>query len=187
MAEIKLLISDFDGTLVNTFEANYLAYKEAFSFAGITLQLDDYKSCFGLRFDAFMNSIGVTDNMIKETIRRVKGEVYPNYFSYLKVNKPLLEMLYSFKKQGGMTAIASTARRKNLMNALSYIGAIDAFSYILAGEDVINGKPNPEIYNKVLSYFNVHPNEALVFEDSNVGFNAAISAGISFIRVNCNE
>ena len=37
MSQIKLLVTDFDGTLVDTFEANFLAYQKAFSRFGLNL------------------------------------------------------------------------------------------------------------------------------------------------------
>lgn len=183
MAQIKLLISDFDGTLVNTFKANYLAYKDAFSAVGRTITEKEYRECFGFRFDDFMKAMRVHDVEIAKEIRKIKGESYPKYFSNFIVNTPLLEMIKSFRLSGGFTAVASTARKKNLMNALHYIGAEDAFSYILAGEDVSKGKPNPEIYKNVLQHFKLDPKEALVFEDSEVGMQAASNAGIGFVRV----
>ena len=90
----------------------------------------------------------------------------------------------TFKQSGGLTAVASTARKENLMNALNYIDAADAFSLILAGEDVKHGKPNPEIYNTVLERLNILPSEAMVFEDSSVGIEAAKQSGINFVIVN---
>ena len=183
MAQIKLLISDFDGTLVNTFRANYLAYKEAFSAVGRTITEKEYKACFGFRFDDFMKTMRIYDAEIANEIRKIKGESYPKYFSNFIVNTPLLEMIKLFRSSGGFTAVASTARKKNLMNALHYIGAEDAFSYILAGEDVSKGKPNPEIYKNVLQHFKLDPKEALVFEDSEVGMQAASNAGIGYIRI----
>lgn len=48
---IKAIITDFDGTLVDTFEANLRAYQEAFYQVGITLMAEKYRECFGYRFD----------------------------------------------------------------------------------------------------------------------------------------
>ena len=84
---------------------------------------------------------------------------------------------------GGKTAIASTARKKNLINALAHIGVLDTFDYVLAGEDVDKGKPSPEIYQNILRHFECHPSEAVVFEDSEVGVKAAIDAGINYILI----
>ena len=49
-SEIKLLIVDFDGTLVDTFRANFMAYQEAFNQVGLALKEVDYRHCFGFRF-----------------------------------------------------------------------------------------------------------------------------------------
>lgn len=180
---IRAIITDFDGTLVDTFEANYGAYCEAFAKVGLTLTAERYRECFGLRFAEFMNAMGIHDEAAASQIRKVKGDVYPNHFDKLRPNNALIEFIRTSRAQGIHTAVASTARSKNLMNALAHINALDAFDYILAGEDVQNGKPNPEIYNKVLAHFGIHPSEALIFEDSPVGMQAAESAGINYIKV----
>lgn len=183
MSRIKLLITDFDGTLVDTFEANFLAYQKAFSLYNIKLTEQQYRDCFGLRFDDFMEHMEISDSTIKQGIRKAKGDCYPLFFDKLKVNHLLLSMLKSFKQAGGLTAVASTARKNNLMNALEYIGATKAFTLVIAGEDVSQGKPNPEIYNKILEELKIQPCEALVFEDSPVGVSAAVAANISYVQI----
>lgn len=144
--EIELLISDFDGTLVDTFSANYMAYQKAFAEQGLCLSESQYRACFGFRFDEFMKEVGVVDVNISSRIRELKSVYYPFFFDYLNVNKPLLHFIEMFHVAGGKTAIASTARKKNLINALAHIGVLDTFDYVLAGEDVDKGKPSPEIY-----------------------------------------
>lgn len=182
--QTKLLITDFDGTLVNTFKANFFAYQKAFSEVGLLLTEKDYHKYFGFRFDLFMNKMNVKDKSIQLKIKQLKSQYYPEYFKFLEINNSLLEFIKSFKRSGGYTAIASTATRKNLENALSYIKAKDTFHYILAGEEVNQGKPSPEIYLNVLKHFNVQPDEALVFEDSEVGIQSAQAAGINYIVIN---
>lgn len=181
---LKLLISDFDGTLVDTFEANYRAYEEAFKRVGLPLSREAYRSCFGFRFERFMTAMEITDDTIAGRIKELKSLVYPDFFCYFRVNNVLLNFLRSFKASGGLTAIASTARKKNLLNALQYIDASKDFDLILAGEDVKKGKPSPEIYESVLMKLEISASEALVFEDSFVGFQAAEAAGINYIKVN---
>lgn len=183
MAQVKLLITDFDGTLVDTFESNFLAYQKAFAMFGLELTEQQYRDCFGFRFDDFMSHMGINDNDTKNGIRLAKGDFYPLFFDKLIVNDPLLTLLKTFKNSGGLTAVASTARKENLMNALNYIGATDVFSLILTGEDVKQGKPNPAIYNKVLEKLNVLPAEALIFEDSSVGISAANAAHVDYVQI----
>lgn len=180
---IKLIITDFDGTLVDTFDANYNAYKEAFESLGLSLAGRKYRECFGYRFDRFMEAVGIEDENVKLAIRNCKKEVYPNYFHLLRPNTGLIKLIRTFKAMGGKTAVASTAAKTNLLNALVHIGAKEDFDLILSGESVTHGKPDPEIYNKVLEHFKIRPEEAIVFEDSEIGCQAASSAGIQFIHV----
>ena len=180
---IKLLITDFDGTLVDTFEANFSAYQRAFKEVGVSFTRQDYKRCFGFRFDRFMEEMNVTDKAVAELIRELKGRYYPEYFHLIRVNEPLVNLLATFHNGGCQTAVASTARRKNLMNVLSYLHLADNFDLILAGEDVQKGKPSPEIYLKVMSALQVPAHETLVFEDSVVGVEAAQAAGTQCVKI----
>ncbi len=181
--EIQLMITDFDGTLVNTFRANYMAYSKAFEEVGLNLSEEDYRRCFGYRYERFMDAMGITDATAIARIKELKAIYYPRYFEHLQVNEPLLCWLLTFKRSGGKIAVASTAGKKNLENALTYIGALEVFDYILAGEDVVQGKPSPEIYEKVLRHFDIPPSKALVFEDSDVGMQAAQNAGINYVVI----
>lgn len=183
--EIKLLIADFDGTLVDTFQANYHAYRKAFKKNGLLeLTEDFYKECFGLRFEAFMDKAKIPNNFIRENIRKDKMEAYTSFFDMLKPNETLINFIKSFKKAGGKTAIASTARKENLMKVVEYLQLESTFDIILSGKDVTRGKPDPEIYNKVLEMTGTDADNALVFEDSEIGVKAAEAAGISYIKIN---
>ena len=60
------------------------------------------------------------------------------------------------------------------------------FDYIecaVTGEDVTNGKPNPECYLKVSDKLKVEPSRCLVFEDICMGLKAGISAGMKTVAV----
>ena len=181
--EIKLLITDFDGTLVNTFQANFCAYREAFEHCGMVLTEEQYRRCYGMRFDKFMKTMGIEDEDICKHIRSYKGNCYPKYFDMLELNQPLLDFIRMFRQGGGVTAVASTARGKNLTNVLNYFDITDEFDLVLAGEDVVQGKPSPEIYNTVMSRMGVSPYETLIFEDSAVGLQAAQACGAHYIKI----
>lgn len=180
---IKAIITDFDGTLVDTFEANLRAYQEAFHSVGIQLTQEKYRECFGFRFDRFMSAMGIYDDSIASKIKEAKKNAYPKYFDCLNSNRPLIELIDSFHKMGGKTAIASTARRENLMNAVNHLDIEDSFDLIYAAQDVKQGKPSPEIYLNAMSELKVNPDEVLIFEDSPVGLEAAKASGAKYIPV----
>lgn len=183
MGRIDAIITDFDGTLVDTFKANYYAYNSVFKNHNINLTQSQYKEYFGLRFDSLCDKLNVPIE-IRDNIKKEKKESYPNFFSYLELNESLLNFIIYSKAIGIKTCIASTASKENLYNVLNYFGIKDYFDVIITGEDVKFGKPHPEVYDKALELLKVNKDEAIVFEDSNTGCLAAYNAGINYIDVN---
>lgn len=184
---IKAIITDLDGTLVDTFEANYeaymLAFKRYYYEIGYGLSRSQYQSCFGLRFDAFMDYMKVYDEKLRAKIKKEKARVYPMCFSSLKPNNTLIDFIKKAQMSGVKTAIASTAQRNNLRNVLNHLGITDIFDLIIAGDAVKVGKPSPEIYLTSMKMLNVSPEETLIFEDSNVGIQAAQASKANFIII----
>ena len=174
---IKAIITDFDGTLVDTYEANLRAYQEAYHSVGKDISDETYRKFFGVRFERLMSVTGINDSKAIEAIREAKRLSYPKYFTFLKRNDALLELIAGFHQYGGKTAIASTARRENLMSVVNYLGIEECFDLIYSGEDVKEGKPSPEIYFKAMDALGVTPQETLIFEDSSVGIDAARASG----------
>lgn len=66
---------------------------------------------------------------------------------------------------------------------LEQMNIAEVFDLITRKEDVKNKKPNTEIYNKIMQYYNALPNECLIFEDSYTGVLASKNAGIEVINI----
>ena len=180
---IKAIICDFDGTLADTFAANYHAYQKAFGEQGLTLTEETYRAAFGLRYDDFMRLMDIQDPHIAQAIRERKKEIYPQYFQYLRPNKKLLDLVRTCHNSGIKTAIASTARKENLQHVIIYLGIEKDFDLIQSGNDVRHGKPDPEIYLHVMDSLQVRPEETLIFEDTEIGIQAAQASGAQCIQV----
>lgn len=180
---IRAIITDFDGTLVDTFEANLRAYQRAFGDVNMSLTAEKYRECFGYRFERFMMAMAVHNEKTANYIKEAKKEYYPQYFDFLKPTHALIGLIESFHAMGGKTAIASTARKENLMNVVNYLSLADKFDLIFAGVDVKQGKPSPEIYLKAMEALGVQPDEVLIFEDSQVGIEAARASGAHVLVV----
>lgn len=180
---IRAIITDFDGTLVDTFEANLRAYQKAYQSVGLDITAEKYRECFGYRFERLMLATGVFDERTANAIKEAKKQIYPTFFQYLTPNKALIELISSFHAMGGKTAIASTARRENLMNVVNYLELAPMFDLIHAGVDVKQGKPSPEIYIKTMEALGVQPDEVLIFEDSPVGIEAARASGAHVLLI----
>lgn len=59
----------------------------------------------------------------------------------------------------------------------------EVFDLITKKEDVVNKKPNLEIYLKIMDYYNATPEECLIFEDSYTGVLAAKKVGIEVVNI----
>ena len=178
----SLYITDFDGTLVDTCEANYLSYKEVFKkIYNIDLAQDDYYMNFGLRLEELLDKLSLDPSKIDE-VRKTKARVYKKHFDKILINKVLVADLYHKKQQGNIIALATTASKKNVENLINYFEIGDLFDYIITGENVKNGKPDPEVYNKVMEKFSfINPNNVTIFEDSDVGYLAAHKSLAHFV------
>ena len=94
-----------------------------------------------------------------------------------------LEFLNEMKSKNILVGIASNAIKLNVDLTLKELGIYDLFDSIICGDEVNYGKPNPEMFNKTISYFKVNKANCLIFEDSIEGITAANNAGIKVIGV----
>lgn len=80
-------------------------------------------------------------------------------------------------------AIATSTRRHIAIRKLTKVAIVTRFDHIIGGDDVVNGKPAPDIYLKACSYLGVEPINSLACEDSAFGIQAAFTAGLRSILV----
>lgn len=175
----KLHITDFDGTLVDTREANYLAYKETLKKVyDYELKPEDYYNNFGLRINELLEKLKLDIDKLSE-VKKTKARVYKKYFDKIRINKNLYSHLYYAKQNSNIVCLATTASKKNVENLLKYFEIENLFDYIITGEDVSNGKPDPEVYQKtIMKYPFVSFDNIYIYEDSDVGFLAAHKANV---------
>jgi len=95
----------------------------------------------------------------------------------------LLELLDALEAAGIPKAIASSSSRQALDAVVSRFEMHERFQFILAAEDIVRGKPDPEIYLAAAERFGVQPAEILVLEDSQNGCRAGASAGAFVVAV----
>lgn len=182
--EIKLLLLDFDGTLANTGRANATSYIEALAEQGITITMEEYRQkYFGLRCPEFLTDIGITDPELMNTIRRRKVEIYPTHFDMVTLNRPLWEFVQSFRSAGGKAMIVSTGHIDNITNVMHYLGIENQVDAILSSDDVVRSKPHPDCFIKAMDMAGVTPAETIIFEDSQIGLDAAKASGAAYFKV----
>jgi len=80
-------------------------------------------------------------------------------------------------------AIVTTASIRNVRDILNYFEVHNSFDFIISQEDVTLKKPSPEGFLKAIEFAKVSIDDVLIFEDSDVGIEAAKSSGAKFVRV----
>ena len=178
-----LAIFDLDGTLFDTGEANFYAYKEALMLYGIKIEYDYFVSnCNGKHYKEFLPHIMKSQAYIEE-VHKAKKECYSKYLDKVKINLHLFEIINSIKKHYHI-CIVTTASRRNTIEILKYHKCEDLFELLVTQEDVCNVKPNPEGFLKAMNYFEKEAKNTMIFEDSSVGIEAARRTGASVFAIN---
>lgn len=179
----KLVIIDLDGTLIDTKDINYQAYKYALSKFGFSINYDYYcKYCNGRHYLDFLPSCATDDEKILSEIHKIKVQNYKNYIQNGRLNQSLVDLIKTLKKDY-YVALVTTASSINCMQILNYFNIVSLFDLILTREDVEKSKPNPECFIKAIEHFGVHKNNTIVFEDTEVGETAAKLAGLDCVIV----
>jgi beta-phosphoglucomutase family hydrolase len=93
------------------------------------------------------------------------------------------EWLQRLREAGVPCAVASSTHRLNIEVVLERIGLRKAFREIISAEDVVHGKPNPEVFEKAAARLGVAAKRSVVFEDAHVGIEAAHAAGMKVVAV----
>lgn len=182
----KLLIFDLDGTLFDTKEVNFNAYSKAIQEAGCKAIIDyqfycDF--CNGNSYKVFLPQI-VPDLDQKKMgeIHDRKKSVYSSFLNYARINHSLIALIQACKTEYSV-CIVTTASRKNTEDILRRFDVISLFDFIITQEDVDHPKPSPEGFLLAMQRADVKQEDTLIFEDSEVGVEAAKQSGAKYVRV----
>jgi len=93
------------------------------------------------------------------------------------------EILHFLKENNFKIALATSAKRNRMMMQLEMSKIENEFDAIVCGDDIINSKPDSEIFLKVAEKLFVNPENCVVVEDSPSGIKAAYSAEMIGLHV----
>ena len=183
----KLAIFDLDGTLFDTKQVNFYSYAKVLKRYGIILDYEFFcKYCNGRKYTEFLPIIiknsSFNEANIINMIHNEKKENYNLFLDKARQNKHLFNIINLIKNEYYI-AIATTASRKNCLEILNKFNVGCLFDFISCQEDVVNTKPSPEQFNKIMNYFNIESKNTIILEDSKVGLEAAKLSKAEYVRI----
>jgi HAD superfamily hydrolase (TIGR01509 family) len=175
---------DCDGTLADSMPLHYKAWKKAlaewnceypeellYSWGGKPVRkiIADLNEMHGLQ-------------MPVDPLAARKEALYLAQLPELKAIPPVLAHVTA--QYGRLPlAVVSGSRRDSVIGSLTALGILDKFVTLVCAEDYTHGKPAPDAFLLAAERLKVEPSSCLVFEDTDLGIEAATAAGMASVRV----
>jgi HAD superfamily hydrolase (TIGR01509 family) len=107
------------------------------------------------------------------------------YLAQIPQLKVIPEVLEHIEAEHGRIpfAVVSGSTRDSVVGSLSVLGLLDKFDTIVSAEDYQHGKPAPDAFLIAAERLGVAPGDCLVFEDTDLGIQAATAAGMASVKV----
>lgn len=177
---IKGIIFDMDGTMIDNMMIHHEAWQEKLAELGLVMDLEEVrKSIHGINQEILKRLFG--DRFTDEDRHRISAE---KEAAYRRIFLPTLKLIdglpqfFSEIQQVGMPmAIGTAAPPENVDFVLDNLGLRPLFGAVFHSKSVSKGKPDPEIFIKAANGIGLNPDECIVFEDSPTGVEAAFRAG----------
>ncbi|KGL63316.1 HAD family hydrolase [Polaribacter sp. Hel1_85] len=184
--EIKCVIFDMDGVIIDSEEIHKKAYYETFNSIGVNVSDELYKTLTGSStINAFQKLVAHFKlDIDPEELVLNKRKRYVNFFE----NDPTLHLVkgvenlikYCFNKDL-ILVLASSSAMVNIDRVFNRFNLNQYFTAKISGADLSESKPHPEIFEKAAILGNTPKENCIVIEDSDNGVKAANDAGIYVI------
>jgi beta-phosphoglucomutase len=177
MTGVKALLVDLDGTLVDTAEANFAAYRAALEPCGVALTREWWlANGFGRNWRQFLPELLGESGAAAQDVAARKAALYPDYLPQTLLNQPLVKLI-EWLKPAARTALVTAASRSATDLLLDFHDLRRLFDEVVTGDDVAEHKPSPLAFEAAAQRLGVTCAECLVIEDSDVGIAAAAAFG----------
>ncbi|MCU0378087.1 MAG: beta-phosphoglucomutase family hydrolase [Bacteroidales bacterium] len=178
---VKALIFDLDGTLADTMPYHYQAWQKACLRFGITMDtafLQEHTGAPGwIIAEAVIEKNGMKGRISPDDIMRVKLDEFFAIQHNVTPIEPVTALVQKYHRKLPM-AVGTGGHREAVEKTLEIIGLLRYFDIIVTANDVTKHKPHPETFLRCAELMNVTPADCEVFEDGDLGIEAARRAGM---------
>lgn len=176
----KAVIFDMDGLMFDTESTYSIVHADMSSRRGETFTKEAKRSIMGRRYDEqifLLNEYWGKSEAIEDLLRE-QDEALVKLFKESVEKLAGFDELISFLHTNNIRRCIGTSSRKFLVDILlEKFNLENEFEFIVSGDEVQKGKPDPEIYQKCLSQLHLDGADCLVLEDSINGIRAGVDAG----------
>ena len=191
MGDFRAYLFDCDGTIADSMPLHYKAWKKALAEYGCTYEEDLFYAWGGKpvrKIIADLNEMQGLEMPVDELAEK-KERLYHAQLPELKAIPDVVEHI---EAQHGRIpfAVVSGSRRKSVIGSLTALGLLEKFDVLVCAEDYKRGKPAPDGFLMAAQKLGVAPEHCLVFENTELGIQAATAAGMQSVlvaqrRANC--
>ena len=186
----KAVIFDMDGTLIDSVNADYLAWQKVFADYDKSLAFHEYMPLLGMRSFSVVERFFNPENEEEQTKILTKKSIYFREIiddHGIELIPFADDFIKRLKEHNVPLALATSSRQAKMKMVMEKVGLFSYFDAIVTAEDVTNGKPAPEIFLKAASMLDVMPGDCIVFEDTVSGIRAAKSAMMKCVALDSND
>ena len=189
-SNIKAIIFDLDGVLVDARTLHYEAFRQAFELLcpPQTLSWKQHEELYdGLSTRQKLQKMIDMNILSKETASRISSEKQRITNTLIektvKVRPYLIHLLKRLRSKGYILVCATNSIRETLDTMLDTIKVSEFFSFTLSNNDIDNPKPSADIYSLSFNKLGLLPEQCLICEDSPHGRKAAYSSGAHVLEI----
>lgn len=184
--QIDGIIFDLDGLMIDSEDLHFEAWLALLADHNATLTDDDYQTMIGM--DGLVCARYVLDRTgVHSTPQQLLEHRWGIAIGLLQQGiEPapgLIDLLAELEQRQLALAVASNSPLAYTRQALITIGLADRFSCVLTADQVAEGKPAPDVYRAAAACLGIAPERCLALEDSPIGMQAALAAGMHCIAV----
>jgi beta-phosphoglucomutase family hydrolase len=175
---------DCDGTIADSMPLHYIAWKKILAEWNCHFDEHYFYSLGGTPIAEIVSMLNNQHNlnMPVEAVCSRKQELYYELLPQLKAIPEVLEHIHA--RHGEIPfAVVSGGTREAVAASLTTLEILDRFDLLVCAEDYKKGKPDPEAFLVAAERLKVKPERCLVFEDTDLGIQAATAAGMPSVKI----
>jgi beta-phosphoglucomutase family hydrolase len=175
----KALIFDLDGTLADTMPVHFLAYKHILIEYGIVFTPELFAKLAGIPAVGTIEKLNewFGTKMNAEEVGHFKEREYEKIMHKMKPIVPVVELVKRYHGKLPM-AVGTGGYKRLAWKTMDILGLDKYFNILVSTEDVSRPKPFPDTFLKCAELLGVEPAVCEVFEDAQLGIQAAGAAGM---------